>query len=432
MANGKYDITKDQSQPGDRQIKNPFLRTAATIGDALLSTFAPRAAAVIPGNATHHAALVNNAENAVEGEINQREEARKEAAAPVALADTESQTALRNAQAKKALESPEKVKDEELLYDKNGTPIGYRDAAGKYYGPEDAALPQGVRDVLAAAKTKEPKEAAPHFEKGEDGTIYAFSPQPDGSMKKDVLVQGTGAGKKPQLTAVERGYMKSAGGDPDKEETWTPAVMTKYRDLSTQRIQMPPVEHGQDYVVPDGKGGRTMVHIMPGQSVPEGAQTAQGVNAVSTPTMQQRTAAGRAQTVHEMMPEVINDINGMKDKIGKISGRWNEFMQGKIGMEDPEFAGLRADLMMTSTAVALAHAQGRLPEGLRQEFEHMINSPKQSAGNLVAILQKIDPWLGKQIEQGGVKSTTNATPARPKGVPPEATYDAAKKQWVAP
>ena len=158
MANGKYDITKDQSQPGDRQIKNPFLRTAATIGDALLSTFAPRAAAVIPGNATHHAALVNNAENAVEGEINQREEARKEAAAPVALADTESQTALRNAQAKKALEPPEKEQDPE-----KDAYRYYTSTAGGSLSPADAyAKILGIKTAATAKDTA--KEDTPEVQ----------------------------------------------------------------------------------------------------------------------------------------------------------------------------------------------------------------------------------------------------------------------------
>ena len=106
-------------------------------------------------------------------------------------------------------------------------------------------------------------------------------------------------------------------------------------------------------------------------------------------------------------------------------------MQGRIGMEDPDFASLRMDLMMASTALALAHAQGRLPENLREEFDKTINAPKQSAANLIAALRTADPWLAKMMEQGG-KPAGSGAPARPKGVPPEATYDAAQKQWVAP
>jgi len=73
-------------------------------------------------------------------------------------------------------------------------------------------------------------------------------------------------------------------------------------------------------------------------------------------------------------------------------------MQGKIGMDNPKFAGLRADLMMYSTAVALAHARGRLPENLREEFEKSINNPKQTLQNLKATINKIDGWMQKNAE----------------------------------
>jgi hypothetical protein len=51
--------------------------------------------------------------------------------------------------------------------------------------------------------------------------------------------------------------------------------------------------------------------------------------------------------------------------------------------------------MMQGTAVALAHARGRLPENLRQEFDNMINAPQQSPENIKAVLSHIQPWLEK-------------------------------------
>ncbi len=91
----------------------------------------------------------------------------------------------------------------------------------------------------------------------------------------------------------------------------------------------------------------------------------------------------------------------MKDKLGPVSGRWNEFMQGKVGMDNPEFAGLRSDLLLLSSAVALAHARGRLPENLREEFDAAINSPKQNADNLIATINHIKPWMERQAHIGG-------------------------------
>jgi hypothetical protein len=99
-------------------------------------------------------------------------------------------------------------------------------------------------------------------------------------------------------------------------------------------------------------------------------------------------------------------------------GHWNDFMQGKVGLDNPNFAQLRADLLLYSSSVALAHAQGRLPENLREEFDHMINSPKQSPENLKAIIGRVDQAMqlnaqvmgGRQIQTGGASSAGGPPP----------------------
>lgn len=148
----------------------------------------------------------------------------------------------------------------------------------------------------------------------------------------------------------------------------------------------------------DPKSGRVVKP--PGEGLP--GNTAQGEHIANQGiTMQMRNVAAQASLVHEQMPSVISEIQGMKSELGPIEGRWNEFMQGKIGMNDPKFAGLRTDLLMMSSAVALMHARGRLPENLRAEFDNTINAPKQSAENLVAILNKIDNWTVANMNMMG-------------------------------
>jgi hypothetical protein len=168
--------------------------------------------------------------------------------------------------------------------------------------------------------------------------------------------------------------------------------------LDTQRpTQAPPV----NLFVPGSQPGTERLEtVRPGQTVSAGAQTAAGLNAVNTPTTQQRTAAGRAQTVVAMAPEVLSRIDALAPKLGPLEGRWNEFMQGKVGSDDPDFAALRSDLLMMSSAVALAQAQGRLPENLREEFDRAINAPKQTPENLKATINTMIPWLQKMQEQG--------------------------------
>lgn len=188
---------------------------------------------------------------------------------------------------------------------------------------------------------------------------------------------------------------------------------------------------------PDQQGGYTAQNVRPGSTVAPGSQTAAGMNAVNTPTMQQRTAAGRAQVVVDMAPEVLQRIDTLAPKLGPVEGRWNDFMQGKVGSDDPDFAALRSDLLMMSSAVALAHAQGRLPENLREEFDRAINSPKQTPGNLKATIQTMIPWLQAMQRQGKPNSAPQGVqePERPTNVPKDYVFKANGAKgagWYAP
>jgi hypothetical protein len=143
-----------------------------------------------------------------------------------------------------------------------------------------------------------------------------------------------------------------------------------------------------------------------------------GSSFAAAPTQQQQNVANQAKLVHEQTPYMLAEIDRLKDKVGPLSGRWNEFMQGKIGMNDPDMAGLRADLLMYSSAVALMHARGRLPENLREEFDKAINNPGQTSQNLKTIITKIDSWAVKNPGVG------NSGGDQPKTVNSKAEYDA--------
>lgn len=194
----------------------------------------------------------------------------------------------------------------------------------------------------------------------------------------------------------------------------------RHYTLDTQR---PPQVTPIMVMVPNANGGQTATVIRPGSEVAPGAQTMAGVNAANTPTTQMRNTAQRAELVHSMVPEVISDIDKNADQLGPMMGRWNDFMQGKVGSDNPSFAQLRADLLLMSSSVALAHAQGRLPENLRAEFDHIINSPKQTPENLKATLTEIDKWMSnsQNVMQHG-----NTSQNAPKPVSSGATEGSTK------
>lgn len=179
------------SKPGWEQIHNPFLKVGAGIGNALLSTFAPRAAAVIPGTTAHHEMLLDQAGGAGEQERAQQKATEEAAAAPVARAATEAHTGLENAEAGNYISEVEARANPALkevqgpVIDPNDptrTPrIGWTDEHGKpgnmVYGPPVGAHP-------AAA---EPNKTT--FEKMDDGTVLALSVK-DGVPTHTVVYKG--------------------------------------------------------------------------------------------------------------------------------------------------------------------------------------------------------------------------------------------------
>jgi hypothetical protein len=175
-----------------------------------------------------------------------------------------------------------------------------------------------------------------------------------------------------------------ASGDHEKAER----ILKVKADLA--KAGQPPQRPPQTMVVLPG--GQTEV-ARPGMTLPEGTQNMGGFATMGRPTSQMRNVSAQAKVATEGIPQVVQEISDMRDELGPVAGRWNEFMQGKIGMDNPKFAGARADLLMVSSAVALAHARGRLPEHLRAEFDNMINAPKQTADNIISVLNHILPWM---------------------------------------
>ncbi len=159
-------------------IAGGILRGLATAGSIAGSVFPQvhRALSATPGTEEHHQQLIGQTRGRIGEDLGEQE---KEAT----TGEVEARTEQAQAAAEKDRKAAEagQVKDEQILYDKNGTPIGYRDAAGLYHGKDDPFLPQGVRDVLAAAQPKEPLAKAAHvnYDAGipvsvtdRDGTVY--------------------------------------------------------------------------------------------------------------------------------------------------------------------------------------------------------------------------------------------------------------------
>lgn len=371
-------------------------RIPLTVLDALGSAFLPGLTMGLPGTQLHHQLLVRQAEGAVKNDQGQQKAA--------------DESALQTAQTGEA-----NARTESLLHPHTETKDKFQTASGGIYDLVNHKweVPPPDKDKDQLLEVDPTKGKALGLIPSEDGKYY-IPPQAAGELLKPA------APEKGPTNAFELWMKQNPNG---KAEDWLkaetankPETANEYADFKTGYLkehpgatveqlahafatskQTPP-DRGQNFVDP---ATNKMVRVEPGGNVPKGAVTAAGENTINTPATQQRNVASQASLVHEQTPMMLSEIDRLKDQIGPVSGRWNEFMQGHVGMDNPDMAGLRADLLMYSSAVALMHARGRLPENLREEFDRAINAPKQSPENLKAVISKIDQWASANMHSMG-------------------------------
>ncbi len=139
------------------------------------------------------------------------------------------------------------------------------------------------------------------------------------------------------------------------------------------------------------------------------------------------TAATRqlGETAHELMPnfdhvqELLTD-NGVKQALGPLGSRWQEFLAGKIGTSDPAFRGLapqtigkmndlRTFVSLLQTGTMRAHIGARGNTALQQKFENLFNADKMDASTLKDTLGSARSFL--KTYENAVYGPGNANPS---------------------
>lgn len=233
----------------------------------------------------------------------------------------------------------------------------------------------------------------------------------DGAQKiLDTLKQEKAAQTQPHLQSVQgtvNGKPSFANHDPATGQYTDPNTHQVIPNFTPEPKQP---AAGTLVINPENK----VQQLKPGMTVEPGTQNVGGFAGMNRPTTQMRNVDAQAQVASQGIPDVVSEIQRLGPSLGPVAGRWNDFMQGKVGADNPDFAGLRADLLMVASAVALAHARGRLPENLRQEFDNMINAPKQTPENLVTVLSHVKVWMDRMGQMGQTPGGgTTPPPAAP-------------------
>lgn len=121
-------------------------------------------------------------------------------------------------------------------------------------------------------------------------------------------------------------------------------------------------------------------------------------------------------------------------KLGPLAGRWNDFMAGKFGAGDPDYAALRAKMGLSTTLLMQAHVGSRGGSALLEHFEDLANAGKMDGATLKSALgSEINYVQDKAMDPNGMNYRKPSTAAS--GPPPGATHTVlnradGKKHWT--
>lgn len=112
------------------------------------------------------------------------------------------------------------------------------------------------------------------------------------------------------------------------------------------------------------------------------------------------TAATRqlGETADAIVPKIDKTIAMLDNpkfiaNLGPVMGRWNEFLTGKVGTNDPDLAHLRATLSLIQTGTMRAHVGARGSGNLLEKFEGLVDGKKMDAATLKGSLAGIREFL---------------------------------------
>lgn len=395
------------SPSGIAGIKNPWARIPLQITDAVGSGLLPGVMMGIPGTQLHHQVLVHQARKGVEA-------GEKQQTAESSRAQTEAQT-----EALPAKQGLEEAQAREA--DARVTSLLHPEAKTAFQGWRRDNPTKPVEEFLKAEGAAKP--LASHNEQPFDAWRKDNPHEP---VEKWLQLE---AANKPESVS-EFNVFKKAHPELNGDQ-----LVREY--AKAHQAPQRPEDHGQNVVDP---ATHKLIRVQPGQAMPEGAQTVAGVNSANTPTAQNRGRAEFAKTVVDRVPDILSQVDALKEKIGPTAGRWNQMWVNRGGMDDPDFAGLDQDLKMYASAVVVTHFGAR---GGGHEYREALEKnfgEAQSPEDLKARIQHANEWIkgyanigkGGAGAQGSAQVPTISSKAEYDKLPSGAVYLEDGKKYKKP
>lgn len=166
-------------------------------------------------------------------------------------------------------------------------------------------------------------------------------------------------------------------------------------------VKPPTPEKGVTLVVPGPEGAR-VVKALPGQTLPSGAVTPQGLTSMTLPTTMTRNMVEKAPRVTYFVDRMLTLIAQNEKELGPLAGRWSELMAGRIGRKEIGYTKIRADAKLLQTALMNMHVGARGGTELLHHFASLMDQAIQDPENLKASLGEIRDYAEFVKTEGAV------------------------------
>jgi len=374
------------NKPGVSQIHNPILRTLGRIGDVAGTIIAPRVMAAIPGTTLHHNMLVGEQEGLLNQDVKREQEQAQTAAQQAEVPVRQAEVPLREAETEEA-----KARAEALRHPK----------------PEKG---EALQQEYADAVTEE-------VNAGRDP-----SQSPKVQQLADAITSLQKQPAPPKENDFEQFYKDFLKDNNFPDTAHNRLMARKEYAAAGQLPQRPPQV---TVVVPTPGGGQKLETLRPGQELPPGAMSPTQAGAVNEGTSTTRTMVESAPKVLGFIDRIEPLIDKQVASLGPAAGRWNEFMTGKVGAPNPEFAKLRTDYGLLQTLLMRMHVGARGGEYIMKHFSDLLSYAGQSPENMKAALEEVRAYAN-DLNSRGQKQAPAETP---KAAPETHIFDSAA--WKA-
>lgn len=107
-------------------------------------------------------------------------------------------------------------------------------------------------------------------------------------------------------------------------------------------------------------------------------------------TLAQKQAPDGAKPEEMGIQQLVDNLD-KEGKLGPLASRWNEFMAGRWGAGDPEYAALRTKMGLSTTLLMQAHVGSRGSSQMLEHFEDLANAKKLDGPTLkTAVGSEVD------------------------------------------